>query len=121
MGTNRQIVEKKAECITPLEELAKQVSTYDSLAHIGQAESEAVRLKDQALDEVQRYLARKAKEGTPVPEKPVVRPRRVVSPVKLVKLPYLESQADVDAFLDDLRKELTRSWVCADRSNAGNL
>ena len=37
----------------------------------------------------------------------MIRPRRVVSPVKLVKSPYLESQADVDAFLDDLRTELT--------------
>ena len=51
-------------CLTPLEELAKQVSTHESLAHIGQAEAEAVRLKDEALDQVERYLARKPrKEG----------------------------------------------------------
>ena len=37
----------------------------------------------------------------------MVKPRRVISPVKLVKSSYLESQADVDAFLDDLRRELT--------------
>ena len=96
----------KTTCLTPLENLAKQVSTHESLAHIGQAESEAVRLKDEALARVERYLARKAEEGT-AEDKPVVRPRRVVSPVKLVKSPYLESQADVDAFLDDLCKELT--------------
>ena len=97
----------KTKCLTPLEDLAKQVSTHDSLAHIDQAESEAVRLKDEALTRVERYLARKAEEGKTVQDKLVVRPRRIVSPVKLVKLPYLESQADVDAFLDDLRKELT--------------
>ena len=96
----------KTTCLTPLENLAKQVSTHESLAHIGQAESEAVRLKDEALARVERYLARKAEEGT-AEDKPVVRPRRVVSPVKLVRSPYLESQADVDAFLDDLCKELT--------------
>ena len=66
-----------------------------------------MRLKDEALTRVERYLARKAEEGKTVQDKLVVRPRRIVSPVKLVKLPYLESQADVDAFLDDLRKELT--------------
>ena len=97
----------KTMCLTPLEDLAKQVSTHESLAHIDQAESEAVRLKDEALTRVERYLARKAEEGKTVQDKPVVRPRRVVSPVKLVKLPYLESQADVDAFLEDLRRELT--------------
>ena len=97
----------KATCLTPLEDLAKQVSTHESLAHIDQAESEAVRLKDEALTRVERYLARKAEEGKTVQDKLVVRPRRVVSPVKLVKLPYLESQADVDAFLEDLRRELT--------------
>ena len=97
----------KTMCLTPLEELAKQVSTHESLAHIGQAEAEAVRLKDEALDQVERYLARKAEEGRAVPDKPVVKPRRVVSPGKLVKSSYLESQADVNAFLDDLRKELT--------------
>ena len=97
----------KTMCITPLEELATQVSTHESLAHIGQAEAEAVRLKDEALDEVERYIARRAEQGRPVLDKPVVKPRRVVSPGKLVKSSYLETQADVGAFLDDLRKELT--------------
>ena len=97
----------KTTCLTPLKNLANQVSTHDSLAHIDQAESEAVRLKDEALTQVERYLARKTEEGKTEQDKPTVRPRRVVSPVKLVKSPYLESQADVDAFLDDLRTELT--------------
>ena len=97
----------KATCLTPLENLAKRVATHNSLAHIGQAESEAVRLKDEALAQVEQYLARKSEEGKEEQDKPVVRPRRVISPVKLVKLPYLETQIDVDAFLDDLRRELT--------------
>ena len=97
----------KTTCLTPLEDLAKQVSTHESLAHIGQAEGEAVRLKDEALNQVERYLERKAEEGSPVPDKPVVKPRRVVSPGKFVKSSYLESKADVNTFLDDLRKELT--------------
>ena len=105
----------KTTCLTPLKNLANQVSTHDSLAHIDQAESEAVRLKDEALTQVERYLARKAEEGKAEQDKPVVRPRRVVSPVKLVKLAYLESQADVDAFLDDLRTELTDALARSER------
>ena len=97
----------KTTCLTPLENLAKRVATHDSLAHIGQAESEAVRLKDEALAQVEQYLARKAEEGKAEQDKPVVKPRRVVSPGKFVKSSYLETQIDVDAFLDDLRKELT--------------
>ena len=85
----------KTTCLTPLENLAKRVATHESLAHIGQAASEAVRLKDKALTRVEHYLARKAEEGKEEQDKPVVRPRRVISPVKLVKLPYLETQIDV--------------------------
>ena len=48
-------------------------------------------LKDEALDQVERYLERKAEEGKAVQDKPVVKPRRVVSPGKFVKSSYLES------------------------------
>ena len=96
----------KTTCLTPLENLAQRVTTHDSLAHIGQSESEAVRLKDEALTRVEQYLARKAEESKAEQNKPVVKLRRVVSPGKFVKSSYLESQDDVDAFLEDLRKEL---------------
>ena len=96
-------------------DIPKQVSTHDSLAHIGQAESEAVRLKDEALALVDSYLARKAEEGKVGQDKPVVRSRRVISPVNLVKSSYLESQADADAFLDDLRTELTTALAKNER------
>ena len=105
----------KTTCLTPLENLAKQVSTQDSLAHIGQAESEAVRLKDEALTKIEQYLARKAAEGKTDKDKPVVKSRRVVSPAKFVTSPYLESQADVDAFLDNLRQELTEALLKNER------
>ncbi len=105
----------RTTCLTPLENLAKQVATQNSLAHIGQAESEAVRLKDKALDRVEQYLAKKAEEDKAVQDKPGVKPRRIVSPVNLVKSPYLESQADVDDFLEDLRKELTDALLKNER------
>ena len=105
----------KTTCLTPLENLAKQVSTQDSLAHIGQAEFEAVRLKDEALTRIEQYLARKAAEGKTDKDKPVVKPRRIVSPAKFVTSPYLESQADVDAFLNNLRQELTDALLKNER------
>ena len=105
----------KTTCLTPLESLARKVATYDSLAHIGQAESEAVRLKDEALTQVEKYLARKVEEGKAEQDKPMVRPRRIIFPVKLVKSPYLKSQEDVDAFLDDLRKELVDALAKKER------
>ena len=105
----------KTTCLKPLESLAGKVATHESLAHIGQAESEAVRLKDEALSQVEQYLARKGGEGKEEQDKPVVKHRRVVSAAKFVKSSYLESQADVDAFLDDLRTELTNALAKNER------
>ena len=64
-------------------------------------------LKDEALVQIEQYLAQKAEEGKAGQEQAVVKLRKIISPVKLVKSSYLESQADVEAFLDDLRRELT--------------
>ena len=105
----------KTTCLAPLKKLEEQVSAQDSLAHIGQAESEAVRLKDEALTGIEQYLARKAAAGKTDKDKPVVKPRRIVSPAKFVTSPYLESQADVDAFLDNLREELTDALLKNER------
>ena len=105
----------KTTCLAPLKNLEGQVSAQDSLAHIDQAEVEAVRLKDEALTRVEQYLARKAAEGKTDKDKPVVKSRRIVSPAKFVTSPYLESQADVDDFLDDLRKELTDALLKNER------
>ena len=96
----------KSASLAPLEHLSKQVAAQESLAHISQAEAEAVRLRDDALTKVEQSLAKKAEESKTVEDKPVLKPRRVVAPGKLVKATYLETQADVDAFLDDLGKEL---------------
>ena len=105
----------KTTCLTPLKNLEGQVSVQDSLAHIDQAEVEAVRLKDEALTRIDQYLARKAAEGKTGKDKPVVKPRRIVSPAQFVSSSYLESQADVDAFLDNLRRELTDALLKNER------
>ena len=96
----------KTTCLAPLKNLEKQVSTQDSLAHIGQAESEAVRLKDEALTRIEQYLARKAEEGKAEQDTPVVKPRRIVSPVKFVTVsPTLN---------------LKQTWMLSLTTSAGN-
>ena len=96
----------KSALIAPLEDLTNRVATFESIAHIDQAEAEAVRLRDEALDKAERALAKKANDVMAVEDKSRLKPRRVVSPINLVKATYLETQADVDAFLEDLRAEL---------------
>ena len=96
----------KSALLAPLESLTKQVVAYESVAHIDQAEIAAVRLRDEAMDKAERALAKKANDGKAVADKSRLKPRRVVSPINLVKATYLETQADVDAFLEDLRAEL---------------
>ena len=86
--------------------LIKQVVAYESVAHIDQAEIEAVRVRDEALDKAEQAFAKKANDGKTVADKSRLKPRRVVSPINLAKTTYLETQADVDAFLEDLRAEL---------------
>ena len=75
----------RSACLTPLETLKTQVTQQDSLAHITQAEQEAVRLFDAGV---------------------APKPIQVVKPVDLMPQAYLESEADIDAFLDKLRKAL---------------
>lgn len=101
----------RAACLKPLESLKSRVQSEDSLAHITQAESEALKEFDAANTRIEEFV-RKAVEkppekgGDPEPPKPVVKKKRVIEPVKLVNTTYLETQSDVDGFLDKLRKEL---------------
>jgi len=94
-------------CIGPLENLLKQVDRQESLAHINQAIEEAVRLKDDANGAIQEFLAKAdSKPDDPEPKKTVVKNTRPIRPKELVTKTYLESQADVDQFLDELRKAM---------------
>ena len=83
----------KTTCLTPLENLAEQVSTHDSLAHIDQAESEAVRLKDEVLNQVERYLERKAEEGKAKQDKPGQAPAgRLPCQARQIALPRISGR-----------------------------
>jgi hypothetical protein len=98
----------RSSCLTPLEQLKQQVSQQESLAHITQAEGEALRAFDTALAKINEWLSRKQEPPAAgeKPKPPVMKPVQVVKPSELITQTYLESDTDIEAFLDELRKTL---------------
>lgn len=103
-------------CLGPLESLRNTVQRQESVAHIGQAVQEAERALDAALAEIEAFLKKKQEKkkdgGEPVV---VVKPRKEIKPAAFVKSPYLETQDDIDGFLDALRRELQDAFDRGER------
>ena len=103
-----------AACIKPLESLREQVEKQQSLAHITQAEGEAVKEFDLGVGRIEDFLRKLAElkkpkddgSGKVTPPPPVVKKQRVVKPADIVKTTYLETSEDVNGFLDALRQVL---------------
>lgn len=98
----------KTACLQPLERLRGQVAKQESLAHITQAESEAVREFDAAVKRIEEFV-RKTGNGDDDDKPPVVKTQRIIKPAELVTKTYLESKEDVEAFLAELRQQLERA------------
>ena len=96
----------RTACLRPLESLREQVQREESLAHITQAEGEAVKEFDGAVGRIEESRQKAAGSGQ---NNPVIKKQRVVSPAGLVKTAYLETADDVNSFLDALRQELERA------------
>ncbi|BAE50847.1 hypothetical protein amb2043 [Paramagnetospirillum magneticum AMB-1] len=109
-------------CLKELQKLRQIAETQTSIAHIHQAVTDAIEAKDDALDVIDRYVPPKPAAPTPPPvtpgtggaeptktkaepPPPIFKKPRVVRPAEM-KSGYLKTQADVDAFLGKLRKEL---------------
>lgn len=104
----------RAACLQPLETLKAQVRQEGSLAHITQAEGEAVKAFDAAIERIEAFLRQRAeqppaKDGVGEAPPPVIKKQRIVKPAALMQTPYLESSADVNHFLDALRQELEQA------------
>jgi hypothetical protein len=108
----------RSACLKPLEALKEQVQKEESLAHITQAESEAVKEFDVAVGRIEDFLRKLAEQKkpkddgsgkVPPPPPPVVKKLRVVKPADIVKTTYLETSGDVNGFLDALRQELEQA------------
>jgi hypothetical protein len=108
-----------AVCLKPLENLMNRVHMEESLAHITQAESEALKAYDAAFSRIEEFV-RKTTSRTPekgadpqviaIPKK-----KRIVVPARLITTTYLENKADIDQFLKALRMELEQAIADGER------
>ncbi|MCP5407916.1 MAG: BREX system P-loop protein BrxC [Chromatiaceae bacterium] len=108
LDTAQAQADLRNQCLHPLQSLKRQVETQVSIAHINQALQSAVEAADEAFDKIQAASKPKEKPGgTGETEPPVyVKKRRVVQAAQLVTKSFLETQADVDDYLSQLRQEL---------------
>jgi len=108
----------RVACLKPLEFLKKQVEREESLAHITQAEAEAIKEFDAAIgrieDFVKKAAAKSPAKGTAMPT-PVVKKQRIIKASDLMKATYLETPDDVNAFLEALRQELQKALANGER------
>lgn len=102
-------------CLGPLDALRESVQKQESVAHIAQAVQEAERVLDAALGKIDEFLKKKQEKAGVNEPKPVVKPRHELKPSTLVKSTYLESQDDIDGFLDALRRELEDALARGER------
>jgi hypothetical protein len=108
-----------------LEELADGIGVqaalrYMSLAHITQAESEALKEFDIAVGRIESAVAEQKKpkiNSSEEPAKPVaaVRKQRIIKPTEIMKAVYLETPDDVNNFLNALRQELENALANNER------
>ncbi len=103
----------RSVCLGPLVKLRVQVEGETSIAHIVQAEHEAVTRFDAGQGRIQEFV-RKAVEipdpedtgPAPVPPRPVVKKVHPITPAALVKATYLETKEEVESFLAALSQQL---------------
>jgi len=111
----------RSNCLRPLERLLEQAKGQESIAHLNQAEQEAVRALDRAMEKIEASLKiPPVKEETanepPVDKrKVVVKPRCIVKPAELVDSPYLETADDIEKFLHELRERLEKALKTGQR------
>jgi hypothetical protein len=112
-------VGRRSECVKPLETLKGRVQTEESLAHITQAESEALKEYDSASLRIEEFINKPAAPsptgGTEPLPKPVIKKKRVVEPSKLVATTYLETKEDADRFIETLRTEIGKAIASGER------
>ena len=98
--------ELRSQCLHPLQSLKRQVESQASLAHIDQARQGAIEAADDAFEKIE--AAAKQKER-------LAKPRRVVKAAELAPKGFLETQADVDGYLERLRQELEAAIRAGER------
>ncbi len=104
----------KGRLMSRLEALKSRIESQESLAHLRQISFQAQEEFDHAVNQLEERDHKQPKGGnpdldpisareTPIPK---IRKRRVIHPSELVSNIYLETEADVQEFLDALRVQL---------------
>jgi hypothetical protein len=112
MNTASAHSDLKERLMRPLQELKTQIESQESLAHIRQTTTQAQDAFDLAFQQLEESLQSppeaepRSQDSDVLKETPVLRKRRVIQPASLVSKTYLETEADVQDFLDALGKEL---------------
>jgi hypothetical protein len=104
-------------CLLPLQTLRCQVEAQTSMAHLDQTGQAAVDAADEAFAKIEATASQKKDSGN-IGDKgePVyVKPRRVLKVAALAPAGYLETQSDVDGYLDRLRKALEHAINAGER------
>ena len=105
----------QTQCLKPLERLLEQTMSQESIAHLTQAEHEAVRALDVSIEKIEAFVRmppvkEETAEESPVEKaKVVVKPRCIVKPAELVTTTYLETPDDIEKFLKELRERLAEA------------
>lgn len=122
LGTHTVDSSVKEACLAPIQALKRQVQEEQSLAHLAQANTEAIEVLDDVVTRIEKALKPPVRPASPSPSSvpatpppPAVRPRKVIKPADLSPKPYLESRADVDAFLAALRQQLESALANEER------
>ena len=105
----------RSQCLRSLERLLDQALSQESIAHLNQAEQEAVRALDRAIEKIEAFVrtppVKEETAGEPPVEKAkvTVKPRCIVKPAELVATTYLETTHDIEKFLSELRERLEKA------------
>jgi hypothetical protein len=102
-------------CLGPLTRLKAQTASQPSLAHLAQAEAEAVNIRDAALARIAQFQRAKAGPTTDVGGKPRVKPTHVIRAAGLAGVGYLETPEQVSRFVEALKAEMDEAVGRGDR------
>ena len=102
-------------CLGPIERLQQQAERTESLAHLSQAEQEAVRVFDTAMGKIEEFAGQQQPMPDGTAPEPALKPRCIIKNSELLGTNYLETSEDIDKFLAELRQKLEEAITSGKR------
>jgi len=99
----------------PLERLHQQVGQVESIAHLTQAEQEAIQAFDTVMAEIEKFVSQREIPEFGEEPKPTVKPRCIIKTSDLVGTTYLETLEEIEKFLAELRRKLEEAIASGQR------